>query len=47
MLIVGADGHEVEVPLATKAEVAAAVVDAIVRIENHIRIENHQSQEPP
>jgi phosphopantothenoylcysteine decarboxylase/phosphopantothenate--cysteine ligase len=40
VLIVGADGHEVEVPLATKAEIAVAVVDAIVRIETH------HSQEP-
>jgi phosphopantothenoylcysteine decarboxylase/phosphopantothenate--cysteine ligase len=37
VLIVGADGHEVQVPLASKAEVAAAVVDAIARIttRNH------------
>jgi phosphopantothenoylcysteine decarboxylase / phosphopantothenate---cysteine ligase len=40
VLIVGADGHEVEVPLATKAEIAAAVVDAIVRIETY------KTQEP-
>ena len=33
VLIVGVDGHEVEVPLATKAEIAAAVVDEIVRID--------------
>jgi phosphopantothenoylcysteine decarboxylase/phosphopantothenate--cysteine ligase len=43
VLIVGADGYEVEVPLATKAEVATAVVNAIVRIEKHT---SHQSQEP-
>ncbi len=32
VLIVGRGGYEMEVPLATKAEVAEAVVDAILQI---------------
>jgi phosphopantothenoylcysteine decarboxylase/phosphopantothenate--cysteine ligase len=31
VLIVGADGYEAEIPLASKAEIATAVVDAIAR----------------
>jgi phosphopantothenoylcysteine decarboxylase/phosphopantothenate--cysteine ligase len=36
VLIVGADGQEIDVPLGTKAEIANAVVDAIARIRNPI-----------
>jgi phosphopantothenoylcysteine decarboxylase/phosphopantothenate--cysteine ligase len=36
VLIVGVDGHETDVPLGSKAEIAAAVVDAIARIRNPI-----------
>ena len=32
VLIVGTDGYEIEVPLASKADVAAAVVDAIAQL---------------
>jgi len=35
VLILAADGRETEVPLASKADVARAVVDAIVRLRHH------------
>jgi phosphopantothenoylcysteine decarboxylase/phosphopantothenate--cysteine ligase len=35
VLILGADGHETDVPLASKADVARAVVDAIVRLRQN------------
>jgi phosphopantothenoylcysteine decarboxylase/phosphopantothenate--cysteine ligase len=35
VLILGADGTETEVPLASKADVARAVVDAIARLRHH------------
>ena len=35
VLIVGVDGYEAEVPLATKAEIARAVVDAIARARHN------------
>jgi phosphopantothenoylcysteine decarboxylase/phosphopantothenate--cysteine ligase len=35
VLILGSDGRQTEVPLASKAEVARAVVDAIVRLRLH------------
>jgi hypothetical protein len=42
VVIVGADGYELEVPLASKAHVAVAVVDAIVEIRS--RNDNQEQQ---